>query len=292
MTIDYLESEDGFCEIIMNAIELTTALRERRQIFGTLIVSQATRWPKAVSQLGLDFVFIDTEHTSIDRHELSCMCNTYEGIGLAPIVRISEPDAYEACRVLDGGAAGIIAPYVESVEEVRTLAGAVKYKPLKGEKLTRLLNGEDTISPASRAYLESKSSHALIVNIESEPAISRLDEILSVAELDGVVIGPHDLSINLGIPEDYGNPLFKQAVTKVIEKSKQYGKSAGIHFWGDIDLEIDWIKEGMNLIIHSSDLRSFAASIQSDLKRIHQKAQLSESAASGAIGGQKLDINI
>ena len=91
-------------------------------LFGTLIVSSSPRWPDAVRGCGLDFVFIDTEHIALDRAELSWMCRTYAALGLPSLVRIPSPDPFAATRVLDGGAAGVIAPYVETAEQVRSCA--------------------------------------------------------------------------------------------------------------------------------------------------------------------------
>ena len=86
----------------MNGQELSTALRSGKCVYGTAIISPSPHWPKLVRKLNLDFVFIDTEHIAIDRDQLSWMCQTYAGIGLAPLVRIPKPDPYQACMVLDG----------------------------------------------------------------------------------------------------------------------------------------------------------------------------------------------
>ncbi len=109
----------------MNDIEFIQALRSGKHVFGTLIISTAPKWPSVVATLGLDFVFIDTEHIALDRSQVSQMCNIYRGIGLVPVVRIPSPDPYEASMFLDGGACGIIAPYIETPEQVRQLVGAV-----------------------------------------------------------------------------------------------------------------------------------------------------------------------
>ncbi len=94
------------------------ALRQRliagETLFGTLIVSPSPRWPDVVRGCGLDLVFIGTEHIALDRAELSWMCQTYAALCLPPLVRIPAPDPYAATMVLDGAAAGIIAPYVEN----------------------------------------------------------------------------------------------------------------------------------------------------------------------------------
>src|SRR5262249_17875122 len=71
----------------------------------------------------VDFAFIDTEHTPLGRETLSWMCHAIAALDIPPVVRIPNPDAYEAGKVLDGGAAGVIGPYVETVEQVRALAG-------------------------------------------------------------------------------------------------------------------------------------------------------------------------
>ena len=83
-------------------------------VFGTLIVSPSPKWPEVVADCDLDFIFIDTEHIAIDRSQLSWMCHAYNGIGLPTLVRIPSPDPYTATMVIDGGASGVIAPYVES----------------------------------------------------------------------------------------------------------------------------------------------------------------------------------
>ena len=114
----------------MTAAELALTLKQGQTVFGTLIVSPSPRWPEVVRGCGLDFVFIDTEHIALDRAELNWMCQTYAALGLPPLVRIPSPDPYTATMVLDGGAAGVIAPYVETVEQAQTLRGAVKLPQL------------------------------------------------------------------------------------------------------------------------------------------------------------------
>lgn len=69
----------------MNSQEICSALKEGKRIYGTLIVSTSLRWLVEVKKMGLDFVFIDTEHIAIDTEKLSWMCWTYRGMNLAPL---------------------------------------------------------------------------------------------------------------------------------------------------------------------------------------------------------------
>lgn len=258
----------------MTPAQLRTALTSGSPIFGTLIVSPSPRWPDVVAGCGLDFVFIDTEHIALDRAQLSWMCQTYRALGLPPIVRIPSPDPYQATMALDGGAAGVVVPYVESAVEVRALRGAVKLRPIKGRKLTRLLEGEPPEAALGALLSESAANSLLVINIESVPAIEALDGILAEPGVDAVQIGPHDLSCSLGQPEDYDSPEFLQACGTIFQKARAAGVGAGIHFWGTTDDAIRFRKLGANMIIHSADISLFQKYLRLELAEIKMGAGL------------------
>jgi 2-keto-3-deoxy-L-rhamnonate aldolase RhmA len=254
----------------MNGREICAALRSGRCVYGTLVVSTSPRWPQVVSQSGLDFVFIDTEHIALDRDMLSWMCQTYGALALAPLVRIPSPDPFSATMALDAGAAGVIAPYVETADQVQALRGAVKCRPLKGARLRRLLTGEPCEPELADYIREHCESNSLIVNIESMPAMEALDTILQVPGLDAVLVGPHDLSCSLGLPEQYGHPCFLEAVRTIFRKARSAGIGAGIHFSGDLEIEAGFLRAGASLLIHSSDIQMFARSLSEELAFLRQ----------------------
>src|SRR4051812_44175841 len=161
----------------MDGKELREALRAGRRLYGTLITSTSPKWMDTIASLSLDCVFIDTEHMPLDWHELGWMCHAFRGVGIAPIVRIPNPDPFEACRVLDMGARGIVAAYVETAEQVQLLRGATKLRPLKGKKLEQILTGKASLDPKMLEYVRNYNrNHVLLVNIESVPAMEALDE--------------------------------------------------------------------------------------------------------------------
>lgn len=193
-------------------------------------------------------------------------------MNLAPIVRIPSPNPYQACKVLDGGASGIIAPYVETVKEVKALVGAVKLCPLKGEKLRNVLNKKESFETGLKHYLQERNEgNVLIVNIESTPAVENLDSIIKISGLDAILIGPHDLSCSLGIPEQYRHPHFVKCVKMIIKKARGNNVGVGIHYWEEIEEEIKWIKGGANLIVHSSNIDVFSKNMRTDLQKIKLK---------------------
>jgi len=238
-------------------------------VVGTCVTSNNPLWPKALVSSGLDFVFIDTEHISLTRKDLAEMCQTYAGRGIIPIVRVYKADHHLICQAIDAGAVGVVIPYVEAVSDVQVLIGATKYRPLKGEKLNQYLEGKEKLTPELRSYLEKYNAGQLsIVNIESVPAIERLEELLSIPGLDGVFIGPHDLSVSMGIPEDYDHPEFVNTVREIIKTSKKFGLAVGIHFSEAIERQIFWINEGVNMVVHSSDFALFTQRLNSDLNLV------------------------
>src|SRR6266536_3404831 len=220
----------------MNGRELIKALRGGGLVYGTMIVSTSPHWPVAVKSAGADFVFIDTEHIAIDRTTLAWMCQTCRALGLAPLVRIPSPDPYQATVALDNGASGVLAPYVETPEQARRLRGAVKLRPLKGQVLEEVLNGERELeAPLSQYVAERCAENVLLLNIESAPALNRLDEILAVPDIDARLVG------------------------------------VGVHYSWGIEDELRWVKAGANLIVHSGDIALFADALRADLKRFREE---------------------
>jgi 2-keto-3-deoxy-L-rhamnonate aldolase RhmA len=253
----------------MDVKEFLERLKKGQRLYGTAILSPSALWPPAVKSTGVDFVFIDTEHIPLDRTILSQMCVAYKGHGLPPLVRIPCPDPHEARKVLDGGASGILAPYIESPEQVRELVGAVKLRPLKGERLQEALQNRDSLEPKLKEYLSNwNKENFLMINIESVPAIERLDQILVEPGLDGVIIGPHDLSLSLGLPEQYHDPRFEEVVRHIITSAREKGLGVGIHFSQEAELQIQWAKAGANIIMHSSDIALFQQRLKEDITAI------------------------
>ncbi|MDZ7606168.1 MAG: aldolase/citrate lyase family protein [Cyclobacteriaceae bacterium] len=267
--------------------DLKKKLQQGHTVFGTCITSGTPRWAGQVAGANLDFVFLDTEHIALDRAELSTLCNHYKALGITPIVRIPKPDPYRASQVIDDGAIGVIAPYLETVDQIRDLVGATKYRPLKGERLGAILSGEKIASGELKIYLDQYNHGNLcIANIESVPAVERLDDLLTVEGLDAVFIGPHDLSINMGIPEQYDHPDFIDMVKRIIQKSRKYTLGVGIHFSLEPQRQVFWINEGVNIVVHSSDMALFSQRLRADMVLLRKAA----GASAGSPGGEHSTI--
>lgn len=258
----------------MTGAELSSALRAGRRVFGTLIVSDSPRWPETVAKTGLDFVFIDTEHIAIDRAKLSWMCQLYRALGLPALVRIPSIDPDQACMALDGGACGVVAPYVETVAQVEALVAAVKLRPIKGRRADQFARRSEQPEPELTRYLTAgNANHVLVINVESQAALDVLDQLVAVPGLDAVLIGPHDLSCSLGVPEQYDHPKFEAAVLKIFATARRQLVGAGIHSWMGLDREVQWASraDGANLIIHEADIIAMRLKLAADVAALRQR---------------------
>ena len=251
------------------ATGMLSKLKSGKNVYGTAFTSIAPSWPVQLKNAGLDFVFIDTEHISMNRADMARLCQLFLAYGITPVVRIPGPDPYLACQAIDAGAKGVVAPYLESVSQILDLVGATKFKPLKGEVLKKYLTGKETMPADLKIYIDKfNEGNICIANIESVPAMQNLEELLSVPGLDAVFIGPHDLSVNLGVPEEYDHPEFVKAVRYIIQTTRKKGLSIGIHFSLEPERQIFWAKEGANIIVHSFDIALFSQRLNHDLRII------------------------
>jgi len=258
--------------------EFRDALRSGKTVYGTLITSSSPRMFELMLTLGLDYVFFCNEHIFYNPDTLGWMCRAYKAAGINPVVRIPEPSPFLATQALDAGAGAILVPYIENLEDVYNLVGAVKYRPLKGKKLKKILYGEEKPSAELEEYLKNQNkNHTLLLNIESTTGVNNMEQFFSIQSLDGtgvdgIVIGPHDLSASYEMPEKYSSKEFLELSCGIIKKARSLGVAAGGHNGsrGSLDLQIAWAKAGANIIMHSSDLFLFADKLQEELNCIRE----------------------
>jgi len=255
----------------MRGKELRQALTAGQRVYGIAAEGYGQpRWPRLFARLGLDFVFLDNEHTLLNRETVAWAAQAYAANGIAPLLRIPEASPCQAAMGLDLGAHGIIAPYVETVAQARALVGAVKYRPLKGTALQHALNDDRFPNEATRQYLDGFNPDAvLVIMIESTAGLEKLAEMLSVGGVDAILVGPHDLSVSCGVPEEYDHPVFNRAVAEVIRTCQDHDVSVGIHC-PDLVGALHWAQAGCNFIVLSSDTLFIANGIRRELNQIKQ----------------------
>lgn len=258
----------------MRGLELKQRLKAGKPVFGVGMSGYGQpRWPRFFAEYApVDFVFMDSEHAPNGRETIAWAVQCYAAYGIAPLVRIPDISPSQAAMVMDAGAHGVIVPYVETAQHARDLAGAVKYRPLKGKALAEAVATGRFPNPETRAYLENYNPDAtLVLMIESPAGIANLPDILAVDGVDVILIGPHDLSISLGIPEQYDHPLFAEAVDSIIAHCKAAGVGVGMHvFFTGVDGAAKWFQRGMNFISYRDDTLFVAEALRHELGQLRK----------------------
>ncbi|KAH7305055.1 putative 4-hydroxy-2-oxovalerate aldolase [Rhexocercosporidium sp. MPI-PUGE-AT-0058] len=178
---------------------------------------------------GIDGMFIDIEYSSLNFNtvaQFSLACNF---VGVSPIVRSPSKLHWHLSTILDAGAAAIVIPHVESVEEVREIVRIAKYAPLGVRGCAGnqpMLNFQNVPTLQHNDLLNRENM--LIPMIETLRAADLVEEFLAVPGVDGILIGSNDLCTDLGILGQYDNPLYQDAVIKIVLAGKKAGIPIGI----------------------------------------------------------------
>ena len=238
----------------MKPSDLKAALKAKRPVFGFMVSATASmRWGRVFAGSTLDFVVIDSEHGSRDRQLIADTVAQMQSLDITAIVRTPNTEEVYVAMALDAGADGVLVPYCETVDEVRHCAVKLRTHPLKGEYYERVVETGEYPSEKSKKYLaERHKNHIFIMGIESEPAANRVGELIDCADIDGVFIGPNDMSTSFGIPDESGNPIYLDTLSKIIAEADKRGIPTMIH-QQTIDTSAKAIELGARFIMHSSD---------------------------------------
>ena len=208
--------------------KLRAALIENELTIGTWVQIGHPAIAEIFANVGYDWICVDLEHGSIDIESLTNIIRAIEISNTVPVVRLPLNDPIWIRRCLDAGAMGLIIPMVNSAQEIESAIRYAKYPP-RGERgygYSRAnlfgINFEDYIS-------NSNETIAIVAQIEHKDGIKNIDTILQVKDLDGVFIGPLDLSGSYGKTGQLECAEMKDALKIFIESCKEHNKCPGIH---------------------------------------------------------------
>lgn len=202
--------------------------------FGSEIMFPSADVAEILGYAGLDFVYLDMEHSATTHESLVHMIRAAEIGGATPLVRIPETLSGQTAGVilplLDLGAMGVIVPHVESAAQARAVVDAVKYHPLGQRGMFDV--GRQTgygFAMSGPEYVKAANDETLIVlMIETAQGIASLDEILSVPGIDVILIGSSDLSQSLGCPGQLLAPVVLQAIDRILARTQAAGIASGV----------------------------------------------------------------
>ena len=237
----------------MSRNSLKEKLRRGQLTIGSWMTLAHPSIAEIMVRAGFDWLTVDLEHSAMSLSDAQQLVQVIELAGCPPLVRVGENDPNLIKRVMDTGAHGVIVPMVNSKQAAEAAVSAVKYPPVgtRGVGLARA-QGYGTSFESYRKWLEKES--VVIVQIEHIDAVDHLEEILSVDGIDGLLVGPYDLSGSLGMPGAFEHPEVKRALMKIQKVSRKKKITAGIHVIPpDPNLVQAQVRSGFRFIAFSLD---------------------------------------
>ncbi|MFA6715637.1 MAG: aldolase/citrate lyase family protein [Victivallaceae bacterium] len=206
-----------------------------------------------MARAGFSFVVLDCEHGEAEDTGIGDFCRAVRQFDCLPLVRVKENAVLPIRRALDLGAAGIIVPLVNSAEEAAKAVAAAKYPP-EGIRGFAFHRGNNWGVDFAEYVKNANAAIAVIVMVESKEAVENIDEILQTDGVDGIFIGPYDMSGSYGIIGQTDNPVIKEACSKVAAACKKYHKAAGAHIVTPNSKNVDSaVKQGVHLLALGMD---------------------------------------
>ncbi|RUW60723.1 aldolase/citrate lyase family protein [Mesorhizobium sp. M7A.F.Ca.US.008.03.1.1] len=250
-----------------------SALRDmtthRRVKLGTLVAEFATPGiGHILKSAGCDFVFFDMEHSGFSMETFKSVVRYFEAADLPMMVRVPSQDYHFLARAMDMGAEGLIAPMVSTVEQAQHIINSMKYHPV-GARGVALQIAHDRYRPGSVAdkFGEANSRSAFICLIETADGVKNIDGIAALEGVDCLWVGHFDLSVSLGIPGDFTNPIFIGAIDDVIRAAKKHNKSLG-RLVPNVQQGTDYYGQGFDFICYSGDVWVFHDAMSDALSKL------------------------
>jgi 4-hydroxy-2-oxoheptanedioate aldolase len=207
--------------------KLAQKMRSGETTFGATFYMGSTTAIEAAANWGLDFAFIDAEHTpvNVDAH-LEKLVLAALLTGIAPLVRVRGTNEWDIRKSLEFGATGVIVPQVGTADEARAIVRAAKFPPLGRRGGDASCRSAGFAGPGFQwsSYMERENANKLVIPMaESYEFFDNIDEILEVEGIDVINFGPADYSISRRISIDYSmsHPEVDERLAELIEKCHQ-----------------------------------------------------------------------
>ncbi|MCI1958673.1 MAG: aldolase/citrate lyase family protein [Clostridia bacterium] len=244
---------------------------------GTLCHIRNAASVEAYGYTGLDFVMFDIEHSPADIGEITDYFTTCKAAGITSFVRVNEAARTPILKCLDAGAQVIVVPGIDSTEQVKKVIEWGKFYPLGNRGYCMTRDGgwgyDSKHKYGLKGYMKTSNAETLIIpQCETIGCVEHIEEIAAMDGVGGILIVPYDLSMNMGIPGEFGNPNFIKSVARVL-KACQDNKKIAINFASTHDEAKNMLLRGFDGVLYGLDIavlidtyKSMVTRLKSDIK--------------------------
>lgn len=253
---------------------LKTKLKNNKLTIGTWVTIGHPSVIEILSSAGFEWITLDIEHSAINIETVQNLLGHIQGNGMEGIVRVSKNEEVVIKRVMDAGADGVIVPMIKNAEEAEKAVSYVKYPP-QGKRGVGLSRAQryGTDFEGYKKWVEEES--VVIAQIEHIDAVENLENILNTGGIDGIIVGPYDLSASMGYPGEYHRDDVKVALNKVVDITTKLEKPLGFHV---IESEYKFLKErikqGYNFLAFSLDFFFLGDRAREEMEKLKREYSL------------------
>jgi len=231
------------------ASDFRSRLAARETLYGAWSAVPSPLSVRLLAAAGLDYVVIDLQHGGATEHDLPGLTTAIRLAGATPIGRVRYAHPADIGRALDLGCAGVIVPNVNSAAQAREVAGACRYPPAGYRSAGGVLATGDPFC---------------VIMVESAEAVADLDATLAQDGVDGIYVGPRDLSYSLGCPLDPDDPVLRPALERIWAACAAAGKPVGVHATDGLTARL-YRDGGCRLITVATDTQAMSRGTAAEL---------------------------
>lgn len=246
---------------------------KHQKLLGTFFELGTATAIECLGLAGLDFVVIDTEHGPFDVESTIDFIRAAELHQMTPFVRVKDGKRPSILKMLDIGAKGIIIPCVENVAQVKEIIKAGKYYPL-GERGVAPSRGSgfwfdnDATHGLDTYFKISNDQTLLIPQCETKGCLEHIEEIVALHGVDGIFVGPYDLSVALGQPGQFDHPAMVEGIARILNACKAANKFSLI-YTGNVEASQKFLQMGFDGVAHNMDAVLYTEAFRSVKHALH-----------------------
>jgi 2-keto-3-deoxy-L-rhamnonate aldolase RhmA len=262
---------------VMRPNPVKTQLAQGGRVFGTMVFEFATPGlPSILAQGGADYALYCMEHTGFTVADMKRQFQYCRAAGIMPIVRPPDKSYATTALLLDIGAMGFMFQMVGSAREAREIVSWTKYPP-QGRRGAMFGGAHDDYAGGDLAQkMRAANDRTLVMMmIETREGLENMEEIIATPGVDGVHLGQFDLSLSLGIPGQFDQPVIQNGIDRMLKACRKHGKFAAC-MAPTLDTAREWMGRGFRMVSYSYDIGLMADRLREGLSAL--RAQEASSA--------------
>jgi 2-dehydro-3-deoxyglucarate aldolase len=255
-------------------MNLKEKLKNNKLTIGSWVTIGHQAIVEIMASAGFEWLTIDLEHSVIELEKAQHLIAHIQANNMSALVRVSKNEEVIIKRVMDAGADGVIVPMVKTGEEARQAVNFVKYPPA-GKRGVGLARAQKygTGFAGYKKWLNDES--VVIAQVEHIESVHNIDDILATEGIDGIMVGPYDLSGSMGFPGEFDRPEIKDALEKVSLACRKHNKPLGFHVISADHRQLnEKIAEGYTFLAFSLDFFFLGDKAREEMGKVNGKLKI------------------